>query len=191
MIRKLFLQILLHCISISIYGQRTILKKVHHFFPKDHVVEDFKLGYINADTLIDIAVVLKHKNELIQDSINIKERNRPLIIFLQTPKKSFTKFKTADSLILCQICGGMFGDPYSGMEIKDQLILLHFYGGSRYRWTRDLEFKYDKKTNNLILVRDDEGSYDALNLDTDYVNKPHFDIRKDRIFIDKYVIKWD
>lgn len=39
-----------------------------------------------------------------------------------------------DSLILCKTCGGIFGDPYAGVEFKDDSLVIHHYGGSNWRW---------------------------------------------------------
>lgn len=54
-----------------------------------------------------------------------------------------------DTIILDEHSGGMYGDPYAGMEIKDGTLRIYEYGGSSYRWEH--EFVFVRKEKRLIL----------------------------------------
>ncbi len=47
--------------------------------------------------------------------------------------------------MLCKGCGGVLGDPYVSMAIKDGFFSVEHYGGSNWRWTDIATFKFDKK----------------------------------------------
>jgi hypothetical protein len=57
-------------------------------------------------------------------------------------------------VVLCLGCGGVFGDPYAGMTIRNNFFSVEHYGGSNWRWSRIITFRFDQKTKQLVLHRD-------------------------------------
>jgi ribosomal protein L33 len=67
----------------------------------------------------------------------------------------------------------VFGDPYDNLVIKDNYFSVEHYGGSNWRWTRIMTFKYDLKTKRYVLHRDAGESYhmDAIDKTTQNLNR--------------------
>jgi hypothetical protein len=59
-----------------------------------------------------------------------------------------------DNVVLCEDCGGVWGDPYEGLAIKNGYFSVEHYGGSAWRWTRIITFRYNEKENTWLLHRD-------------------------------------
>ena len=47
--------------------------------------------------------------------------------------------------------GGLHGDPYHGITIRDGFFSVEEFGGSGWRWNYVVTFKYDKLENNWFL----------------------------------------
>jgi hypothetical protein len=62
-------------------------------------------------------------------------------------------------VVLCKGCGRIFGDPYDGITIRKGYFSIEHYGGSSWRWTRIITFKYDLKSRNFKLHKDAGVSY--------------------------------
>lgn len=167
-----------------------LMNKIRAFIPDSFNILDIKTGRLNSDTLNDVVLILKSTNESKPHSSWNGNWKRPLLILFQQTDNSYKLKLRTDSLVLCEGCGGML-DPYGGMELKDNLISLSFYGGTRQRWTRELEFTYDPQLENFVLTKDDESSYDSLDPDTIYPVNPNKEINNTKITIDKYIIGWD
>lgn len=78
----------------------------------------------------------------------------PLLILTGKPDQSFTLEARNDSVVLCADCGGIFGDPYQGLTIKNGYFSVEHYGGSSWRWTRIITFKFSKSDNTWMLHKD-------------------------------------
>ncbi|MFZ4399931.1 MAG: hypothetical protein ACOYO1_07855 [Bacteroidales bacterium] len=169
---------------------KVLLNKIRTFISENFDILDLKTGKLNTDELIDVVLILKTKNESKPHASWEGYWERPLLILFQQEDNTYKLKLQTDSLVLCEGCGGMV-DPYGGMELKDNLIALSFYGGTRQRWTRDLEFTFDPKLDNFILTKDDEGSYDTLDLDSNYPVKHREGDKNIKITIDKFRIGMD
>jgi hypothetical protein len=69
--------------------------------------------------------------------------------------------------VLCYNCGGVFGDPYEGLAIKNGYFSVEHYGGSSWRWTRIITFKYHDAKKAWYLHRDAGISYHTSDPDTE------------------------
>ena len=99
-------------------------------------------------------VILKNN----QEDINA-DTTRPLLLLIGHGKGLYKLVERNDSIVLCKGCGGMFGDPYAGITIKNGFFSIEHYGGSNWRWTRIITFKYDIKLKQFVLHRDAGESY--------------------------------
>ena len=66
---------------------------------------------------------------------------RHLLIIQGEKDGTFKIVANNDSIVLCFGCGGVFGDPYAGITVKDNYFSIEHYGGSAWRWTRIITFK--------------------------------------------------
>ena len=53
------------------------------------------------------------------------------------------------------------GDPFQGITIKRGYFSVEHYGGSSWRWTKIITFKYDTRTSEFRLHRDAGESFHA------------------------------
>lgn len=60
---------------------------------------------------------------------------RPLLLYNVAEDGSQKLEVRNDSVVLCLTCGGIFGDPFEGVEFKDDSLLIYHYGGSNRRWS--------------------------------------------------------
>lgn len=152
---QIFLFILF--ISITCKAQES---KLNQFIPADYKVLESSKCDLNLDGITDYIVVLKHKNEE-----NETERNRPLLI-IEGRKNGLLKLVSSNNnVVLCKSCGGVFGDPYSGITVKKNYFSIEHYGGSNWRWTRIITFKYHLKLKKYLLHKDTGISYHMSDVD--------------------------
>lgn len=64
---------------------------------------------------------------------------RPTLLYVRTDNGRHIVLKN-DSLVLAAYEGGMFGDPYEGVEFREDTLRFFHYGGSSWRWGFTLEF---------------------------------------------------
>lgn len=142
------------------------------FIPAGFSILDSASGDINKDGRKDLLVILKN---------NVEETNgdttRPLIILTGSGTGLFDLSGRNDSVVLCKACGGVFGDPYAGMTVKNNFFSIEHYGGSNWRWTRIITFRYDVKLKQVLLHRDAGDSFhtsDPNKTTTNIYNKEDF-----------------
>lgn len=144
------------------------------FFDKSkYTVLDSATGDLNLDEFPDKLLILKSKDEG-----TLTEVARPLLLLSGKADGSFVLAARNDSVVLCADCGGVFGDPYSGITIKNGYFSIEHYGGSSWRWTRIITFKYSKEKGEWILHRDAGESFhtsDPEKTEAIVTNKKDFD----------------
>jgi hypothetical protein len=119
------------------------------FIPKGFSLLDSASGDLNKDGFKDLIVILKNNLEE-----TVSDTTRPLLILHGNKKKTYTLISKNEHVVLCKGCGGVFGDPYEGITVKNNYFSVEHYGGSSWRWTRIITFKYDVKTKHYVLHKD-------------------------------------
>lgn len=122
--------------------------------PEGWVLLDTLSGDLNRDTYTDLLLILKRADE--NDSND--DLQRPLLVFTGTAQGLQLAARN-DNVVLCKNCGGIWGDPYSRMVIKNGYFSIEHYGGSNWRWTRIITFKYNDTEKTWYLHRDAGVSY--------------------------------
>lgn len=117
---------------------------------------DTATGDLNGDEYGDLLIILKSSEE---DSL--PESPRPLIVMIGENGSTYKSVSINDSVALCKGCGGIWGDPYDGMTIKNGYFSIEHYGGSNWRWTKIITFKYSEKEKTWLLHRDAGVSYNT------------------------------
>ena len=126
--------------------------------PKGYDTLVVEKGDLNEDGHDDIVLVCLLKKDTIKTEEDIDDTgSRPIIILLWT-SDGYKIFARNDNAILCRDCGGIFGDPFKGIEINPGGVLtIHHYGGSSWRWSYDRKFKW--QNDNLLLIGKTNLSY--------------------------------
>jgi hypothetical protein len=65
----------------------------------------------------------------------------------------------ADGVVLCSRCGGIWGDPLEGVEVRPGGFTVSHYAGSAWRWRLDFTFAYSRRDRAWQLVRIYEVGY--------------------------------
>ncbi|KAF2509109.1 hypothetical protein [Flavobacterium foetidum] len=151
---------------------------------------DTASGDLNLDKIKDLIVVLKKNGE---DTLSVDIDNperRPLLILLRDKENKLKFARRNDNTVYCIQCGGMLGDPFMGITIKNGYFSVEHYGGSNWRWKSIITYKYSKKDKEWFLYKDGLESFqisDTENVKTEIktakdfgrVKFQDFDIYKD------------
>lgn len=138
-------------LTLSCYSQQGLSellpkngKSIQSFVPAGWIQLDSVSGDFNKDGIKDIALV-------IVDSVleKLADVNRSVVI-LQGTTHGFRLSGIGDSAILCLGCGGVFGDPYAGIEFKGNTLWITHYGGSSWKWSYIDKFQFRKGKWYLI-----------------------------------------
>lgn len=136
-------------------------------------------GDLNADGMDDRILVLANENES-----NSKEGDdayyRRIIVLLGVKTGGFKKVAESKKIVLCKSCGGMMGDPFTNVEISPPFFTISHYGGSAWRWSQDITFKYNKKNNEIYL---DKISYSTFHASEPNQQKVRVETKKNFGFV--------
>jgi hypothetical protein len=136
--------------------------------PEGFVAMDTLSGEVNSDHYKDLIMVLKETDE---DTVTSRTTIRPLLIFTGQPDGSLKLAARNDKVVHCIECGGVMGDPYEGMATSEASFSVHMFGGSRWKWRREITFLYSSKHNDWFLLSDAHTTWDSLNPDD--IEKTH------------------
>lgn len=118
-------------------------KTLQEFIPQGWSVMEKAEGDLNIDGFNDIAAVLinatMEKNNTIGDDTDLP---RLLIILFRNSDNTFKLAAASQKAILCNICGGVWGDPFENIKIEKGTLIISHYGGSSDRWGYVHRFRY-------------------------------------------------
>ncbi len=127
------------------------LAAVRPFVPAGYQILDVATGDLNRDAYPDKLVVL---DTVLVDSLRREsEARRPLLLLIGRPDGGYTLAARNDYAVLCSSCGGIMGDPYQQLVIKNGYFSVEHSGGSAWRWTYIVTFKYDPAARRWLLHR--------------------------------------
>jgi len=124
------------------------------FVLKGYEVLDLTTGDLNRDKYPDAIMILYKKGEEKTSDVIDHPEKRPLLVLLGNAGKSYTLAARSDNAVYCVDCGGQMGDPFTGVTVKNGYFSVEHYGGSGWRWTRIVTFKYQPEAKNWFLFKD-------------------------------------
>jgi hypothetical protein len=119
------------------------------YIPAGYAVLAMKKGnfYDDEGTNYEDAVLI------LRDSLELSEEvwdlPRPLII-LKGTANGYELAAKGDNVVMCQDCGGVFGDPFDYVDVSYKEIEISHYGGSSERWYERYIFHLDENDNWLL-----------------------------------------
>lgn len=119
---------------------------------------ELKSADLNGDGMKDYILVLEKKNPA-KDADDYPEEERPLLIIIRDKSNELTVAKRNEKMVMCSLCGGVFGDPFAGVTVGKNTFTIKHYGGSAWRWTADYRFNYSRIDKTWQLVRIEKTSY--------------------------------
>ena len=155
------MKLFLTSLFILLITKASLAQKINfkEFIPAGFTILDTSKCDLNQDGYTDYIIILKNDLEN-----SVPDTSRPLLIVEGEKNGTFKLIANNDKIVLCYACGGAFGDPYTGITVKDNYFSIEHYGGSSWRWTRIITFKYDKKLNDYILHKDTGESFSVEDL---------------------------
>ncbi len=135
------------------------LKYLKTFIPEDHVVMDYEYGDLNRDDKKDDVILVSYSKTEAEEGGSI---GRTTYILTRQTDGKLKKEGENGSVVLCSDCGGVMGDPYQGIVIKNGYFSLEHWGGSRWKWTQINTFKYDGEKKGWYLHKKGGESYDSF-----------------------------
>lgn len=148
----------------SYRGREPIIPSVQQILthiPDGYYIIDTCSGDLNLDNYTDYLIVLAQNGEDSLSKVSEDDVKRRLLILTGTADQSYTLAAQSDNAVYCLQCGGMMGDPFQSLVIKNGYFSIEHYGGSRERWTRTITFKYSKSDSTWNLHKDGHGSFTA------------------------------
>lgn len=146
--------IIITCFAKYSSAQKNILsilpKKANNieaFIPKNYDTLATTIGDLNKDGLPDIAMVLAHQKEI---TYEMETEPARLLVILFKNKNGYQLADVSDQAVMCRHCGGVFGDPFEGISILNNVLTISHYGGSAWRWGYNHKFKFQKNDFYLI-----------------------------------------
>lgn len=135
------------------------LAAVRRFVPAGYQVLATLSGDLNRDAYPDRLVAL---DTLQPDSLRPQsEARRPLLVLTGQPGGGYRLAARNDEAVMCGGCGGMMGDPFQQLVIKNGYFSVEHYGGSSWRWTHIVTFRYDPADRHWYLHRAGGDSFHA------------------------------
>src|SRR5215204_5953444 len=113
---------------------------------------------LNGDGRGDFVLVLERENPA-KDADDFPVNQRPLLVLVRGDDGRLAAAKRNERLVMCSKCGGVFGDPFEGVEAGRNTFTVNFYGGSNWRWKYAYRFNYSRVDKTWQLVRAEEISY--------------------------------
>ncbi len=132
-----------------------LVARIQSQLPSGYTVLAIGEGDLNRDPYPDILVVLKHRSE----DKGAEEAPRPVLVFINQRNRGYRLAARGDSAVMCKGCGGAMGDPFTGIAIKRGYFTLEHYGGSSWRWTHFITFKYNRARKNWFLHKEGGDSF--------------------------------
>lgn len=121
--------------------------KIEDFVPEGYTLHKKFEGMLNADDKKDAILIIAKKG--MDDSAD-----RPMLLLISNEAGNYEQVARNDKAILCAGCGGMLGDPFQQIAIKDGYFTIEHFGGSADRWARYSTFKYDTAKKDWLWHKD-------------------------------------
>jgi len=146
---------------VSIDEVKNLPAELMKFVPDSYSVLDTAFGNLNQDKYVDLIMVLRKNGEDTLSNVVDHPEKRKLLILLRQEDNTYKLAVESDNAVYCVDCGGMMGDPFMNVVIKNGYFSVEHYGGSSWRWTRIITFKYSPIDSVWYLHKDGHESFHA------------------------------
>lgn len=133
--------------------------ELKQYIPEGYEILDSISGHINNDSLTDVILVLKKSEEI------ATEEKRPVLVLLKSNTGYVLNSKN-DECMLSWDGGGVHGDPYDRIELKNKEFKIVHFGGSSWKWSQEMNFKFDDNQNEFIPSKYINRSFWSMNPDS-------------------------
>ncbi|MBI2336581.1 MAG: hypothetical protein HYU97_07465 [Deltaproteobacteria bacterium] len=146
--KKIFMLLLMQVgLFLGVANAQSYDKKI---IPPGWKVEKTVPGHLDDNNLEDLVLILIIIKNNFGETDIFEDSSRQLLLLSQTsPGKYNVQLKNSGA-ILCARCGGMLGDPLQSIEIKNKVLIITHYGGSRDRWGMVHRYRFQQGDWYLI-----------------------------------------
>ena len=147
---------------ILIQAQNNPLKfpaEVQEFIEIDATTIALEKADLNGDGRTDFLVVTERAKI---DGEKNPGDERLLLILIRGADGKLKIAGRNEKIVYCKSCGGVFGDPFAGVEVKRGSFTVNNYGGSNLRWSKSYRFNYSRRDKTWQLVLITEETFNAL-----------------------------
>ena len=163
MIRITYLSFaLLMLLNLQLKAPIAVPANLKQFVLKGYDVLDISKGDLNRDGYPDAIMVLAKLGEKKTSDVLTHPEKRPLLVLIGQANNSYKLAARSDNAVYCVDCGGQMGDPYTGITVKNGYFSVEHYGGSGWRWTRIITFRYSAADKNWLLHKDGGERFHAI-----------------------------
>ena len=152
--------LLVCCAPQMISAQDDALKipaEVKPFIEKGSAAIAVETADLNGDGTMDFVLVTEKTTATTMGEDADSERT--LMIITRDAGGKLKLAKRNSEVVYCKSCGGVFGDPFAGIEVKRNSFTVNNYGGSAWRWSESYQFNYSRIDKTWQLVRAESESY--------------------------------
>lgn len=142
-------------------AKNALPRSIAAVIPAGYSVLDTTAGDLNQDAYPDMVVVLKKDGEESAETDVDNPVKRPLLVMTGGADGSYSLVARNDNTVYCATCGGMMGDPYTGVTISKGYFSVEHYGGSSWRWSRIVTYKYSPADKTWLLHKDGGESFNT------------------------------
>jgi hypothetical protein len=130
---------------------------------------------LDLDGQADVVFILQRAGSAPFDSDHGDEP-RTLVVALGGTHGRLRVVVRNDQLVRCQNCGGTWPEPFEDLSAARGRFSLSHYGGSRWRWSDEWRFVYDRRARDwyLDVMSDGADSEDRGHLVRTYRRGRHF-----------------
>lgn len=169
--RIMFAVVLASPVAVVAQDAVKVPEEVRPFVEKGMEPIALEAGDLNADGRKDFILVLSKPRDPKAEFDEAGDAERPTLILVRDNNDKLSVAARNDTVVYCRTCGGVFGDPFAGIEIRGTRFTISIYGGSNDRWAYDYTFAYSHRDNNWQLVRVEETTFQAL--DPNHTTRKH------------------
>lgn len=142
-------------------------EKLKSFIPKGYEAIAEKKGNLNLDKTEDCILVLRKVTEETTSNMDEGKPDKRIVLLLLGQKDGSYKLAYKNQNVAdCIDCGGVFGDPFSGISIKNGYFSIEHKIAGGHHWEQIITFKFNKTKNNWYLYKDHFINY-VLNTSND------------------------
>ena len=153
--------VLMALVAVAQNDEVAVPSEVKPFVEKGKIAIALERGDLNADGRPDMVLVT---SEFVAEDAAWEEGagERSVMILVRESSGSLRLAARNDVIVYCQNCGGVFGDPFAGVDVKGTRFTVNNYGGSNDRWSYSYTFDYSRRDTTWQLVRVVDESFHTL-----------------------------
>jgi len=151
--------ILLIPIFVAAQDEVKIPDEVKPFVEKGMIVNSLESGDLNGDGIKDYILVISKPAKDDGSIDDGQDDKRQTLVLIRDASGKLSLAARNDEVAFCRTCGGVFGDPFVGVEIKGMSFTVSNYGGSNWRWSNGFTFNYSRRDKTWQLTRVEESTF--------------------------------